>query len=44
MQLGWFDHGIHGNASLCGTEMAEKKGFHAFQPHIAPFKRDYLIA
>ena len=35
---GSLNHGRHRNASLCGTERAEKDGFHAFQPQIAPFK------
>ena len=34
-----FNHGIHRNAPLCGTEMAEIYGFHAVQPQIAPISK-----
>ena len=36
------DHGTHRNAPLCGTERAEKKGFHALQPQIAPSKYQHM--
>ena len=37
--LGRLYHGTHRNASLCGTERAEKHGFHAVQPQFAHFAK-----
>ena len=43
IRFGWFNHGILGNASLCGTEMAEKKGFLSFQPQVAHVQRGLMF-